>query len=272
MISSHLLILVAPTIILMIYNPVFKTTNPCPPQSLPHDGWSSGTHNLWSNFDQTSPFYNCPEWSFLLTWDDETNFVTNESIRSLSKENVWSWITDVKINVFEPVGWLLKGIVVEIYSGGDGSGEPRSEWFRQATVLIHCANAALLFSVVFNLIRLLSDPKAVLLPARLTAVTVATLWGAHPVNVEVIGWPSSQPYSIACFFVLLAILFHTNSLRNVKTPMAITRTKHVVTAVLLFLGCMSKSAVVTSPAVIPLIDFSYAYKNKLRINQYQVSE
>ncbi|GMF24357.1 unnamed protein product [Phytophthora lilii] len=52
-------------------------------------------------------------WDFLFIWDDRVNFVENELLKSLSVGTLYEMFTMVKLNVYEPLGWLLKYLVVK---------------------------------------------------------------------------------------------------------------------------------------------------------------
>ena len=231
-------------------------------------------------FNSNNNFHVCGEWSFLHTWDDESNFVDNPRILSFTADNIKAFFTDVRINVFEPFGWTLKAAIVAFfrtctfggdnYTGVDIDPEEgiRSEWFRQITVVLHSINSMILHLVIFDLVCIFrckeeGDSKAIL-SAAITAASVSTYWAIHPVNVETIGWPSAQPYSLALMFVLLSVLAHTRAKQRGNC-------RPLFCALLFFFAIMSKSAAVTAPAIIMLIDVMGSGTRPLDFREYTPS-
>ncbi|GMF57508.1 unnamed protein product [Phytophthora fragariaefolia] len=156
------------------------------------------------------------KWEFLLTWDDRDNFVDNEVIQSgLGLGNLYDMFTMTKINVYEPFGWILKAVEVQTF--GLDSWRIRlvsaALHFGAATVLAR-ASAALL-----NVVALLSDIKAedqVDKEQReknhlLGCCVSATVFAIHPVHVEVVAWPSAQPYTLCALFGNLALFTYVQA-------------------------------------------------------------
>ena len=54
------------------------------------------------------------EWTFLSTLDDDGNFLENQIIRGLTYDNIYQMVVAVRINVWEPLGWLMKALVYSI--------------------------------------------------------------------------------------------------------------------------------------------------------------
>ncbi|GMF12057.1 unnamed protein product [Phytophthora lilii] len=95
-------------------------------------------------------------WEFLQIWDDRDNFVENEAIQSgLNLANLYTMFTMTKINVYEPFGWILKAVQVQLV-GLD------SWWVRVVSAMLHFAAATVLArtaAMLLDVVALLSDFK-----------------------------------------------------------------------------------------------------------------
>ncbi|TMW65501.1 hypothetical protein Poli38472_008143 [Pythium oligandrum] len=148
------------------------------------------------------------EWGFLLVWDDEQNFIKNTVIHGLTWPNVVEMLTLCKINVYEPLGWLLKAIVYEAV-GMD------SWMYRIVTLVLHVATAWILAKTAAVLI-ILANVDVKPSPERFFpgCLLSALVFMVHPMFVEVVAWPSAQPYAMASSLSGLALLSHSRSLRR----------------------------------------------------------
>ncbi|KAE9039894.1 hypothetical protein PR003_g7863 [Phytophthora rubi] len=217
-------------------------------------------------------------WEFLLIWDDQENFLDNAVIQSgLSPETLYTMFTMTRINVYEPFGWLLK--TVEVQTVGLDS------WcIRIVTVALHFGAAAVLARVsatLLDVLALLSDTKS---GAKWGDVTrgqserrhwfgcciSAMVFAIHPVHVEVVGWPSAQPYTLCALFSNLALYIYVRAMhRKLCEASTVRRSVEEVLRVSIFGGCghsdllccafylsalLSKSACILLPVGFFLVD------------------
>ncbi|KAF1783911.1 Tetratricopeptide-like helical domain [Phytophthora cactorum] len=135
-------------------------------------------------------------WEFLLVWDDEENFVHNEVIQGgLNLANLYAMFTMTKINVYEPFGWILKAVQAQ-FVGLD------SWWIRIVSTALHFVAAAVLAqtsALLLDMMALLSEINAM-------------VFAIHPVHVEVIAWPSAQPYTLCALFSNLALYVYVRAM------------------------------------------------------------
>jgi hypothetical protein len=161
-------------------------------------------------------------WEFLPIWDDRENFLDNEVIQSgLGLADLYAMFTMTKINVYEPFGWLLKAVQVQL-AGLDS-------WLvRVVSMTLHFLAAAVLArtsALLLDVLTSLSDLKAGIARGEemqrhndrshwygccLSAVAFAI----HPVHVEVIGWPSAQPYTLCALFSNLALYVYVRTVHR----------------------------------------------------------
>ncbi len=156
-------------------------------------------------------------WTFLETWDDDTNLVDNDAIRF--KESLRQWRTHasfwslsaVRINVYEPLAWTLKSVV---YACAGLS--PLA--FRVASLGLHLFGAVVFRATLLRLLPVCvtgNDSNARSAPQNQShhhrrLIDSAALIGSmcyllHPVAVEIVCWPSAQPYSLAGVFSMCAL-------------------------------------------------------------------
>ena len=169
------------------------------------------------------------KWDFLHIWDDNGNFLENEMIQGLGTSNLISMFLEVRINVYEPFSWILKALTVSIFGLS-------SFHIRVVTLIFHVANTMLVYSLTRSLL-----PEAT---NDLARIATALLWGLHPVQAEVVGWPSAQPYALSVFFALLSVKAYVEN------------KSHWISTVLYVASVMSKSASIFLPVCFVCIDFA----------------
>tara|TARA_B110000971_G_C19600440_1_gene315899 strand:- start:72 stop:374 length:303 start_codon:yes stop_codon:yes gene_type:complete len=99
-----LLAFFCPTLLLVVYYALFVKIEPCNPNLQLFGSITSGAPGA-SPISNSDPAQFCPNWDFLLTWDDESNYVSNDNIKAFTVPNLLSWFTAVKINVYEVRDW-----------------------------------------------------------------------------------------------------------------------------------------------------------------------
>ncbi|MFH1419638.1 MAG: tetratricopeptide repeat protein [Planctomycetota bacterium] len=183
-----------------------------------------------------------------LNWDDDRNFLLNTDYRGLSAANwQWAWST-YHLGVWQPVGWLLLGLQYRI-----GAMAPAT--YHTASLIIHAANAALLYFLAASLLAAAMPAACNARPigTRVCAAAAAMLFAAHPLRVEAIAWVSCQPYLPAAFFCLLGTWAYVHTQR----PPSATRRRRIglaITFVCYLLAVMSKAVAVSLPVLLLILD------------------
>ncbi|KAG6610404.1 uncharacterized protein IUM83_19468 [Phytophthora cinnamomi] len=129
-------------------------------------------------------------------WDDRTNFLDNRVLRDpLSLETLYAMFTMVRLNVYEPLGWMLKLAIVKAV-GLD------AWWVRLVSIVVHFAAGFVLAKVsaaVLDVDYLMSELQG---PGGRTGLELqkrkersslhwhaccmsAVTFMAHPVHVEI---------------------------------------------------------------------------------------
>ncbi|ETV70612.1 hypothetical protein H257_13985 [Aphanomyces astaci] len=172
------------------------------------------------------------DWEFIYSFDDGANFVENPMIQALTLPNIVAMATTVKINVYEPLSWLLKAFV-------HGLVGMQSKYVRMVSVLVHWTACGILGCATHRLLApSFPDRASVAIAASLSAI----LFAIHPVHIEVLMWPSAQPYPLAMLFTSIMFLAHLHK------PWSIVGTVAYVCAVL------SKSIALFTPVGLVLLD------------------
>ena len=130
-------------------------------------------------------------------WDDDRNFLWNTGYRGLGLRELQWMLTATWMGHYIPLTWLSLGVNYAL-----GGMEP---WgYHLGNLLLHAANAALLFFVARRLLTV-----AVISPApavALGAAVAALLWALHPLRVESVAWVTERRDVLCGFFYLLAVL------------------------------------------------------------------
>uniref|UniRef100_K3WD83 Uncharacterized protein n=1 Tax=Globisporangium ultimum (strain ATCC 200006 / CBS 805.95 / DAOM BR144) TaxID=431595 RepID=K3WD83_GLOUD len=181
-------------------------------------------------------------WEFLPIWDDRENFDENPVLQGewlFTWENLYRMLTMRRINVYEPLSWLLKAVIIQCVG--------MNSWaIRMVTTVLHFVAGWVLINVSVLLIEvneMLTD--GVFLSAtrdkadaysttrsRRLAQTMehsgarrrngkyvlgcclsGLLYLAHPIHVEVVAWASAQPYALAAIFANLSLYCYIHKLR-----------------------------------------------------------
>jgi hypothetical protein len=136
------------------------------------------------------------------------------------------------LGMYAPLTWIG-------YSLAYALGKESSLWYHLMSALVHAFNCYL----VFRLVRRLDT-------AQMVALCVAAIFAIHPIQVESVAWIAGFSTPLYAMFYLLACLRYLNYTENPS------KTSQYGLALLFFvLACLSKSAAVTLPLVLVLLDY-----------------
>ena len=168
-------------------------------------------------------------------WDDYAHITQNPAIRSLAPAQLWAMFTQPAAKLYCPLTWLSFALDYQIW-GRNPFG------YHLTNLLLHVADTALVLVLVFQLLRDRSRH------ARPVAVLTAAIFGVHPLRVESVAWATERKDVLFAFFYLLALLAY------LRWVVGGRRTAYWA-CLLLFTGsALSKSAAVTFPLVLVLLD------------------
>ena len=175
-------------------------------------------------------------------WDDDINLYENARIQKLSAENLhWMFMDLEKAMRYKPLSWLAWAVIHE------GAGLKPAP-FHLANVLLHTANAVLLFFLLKALLGagLASTSK---LQNELGAAVGALFWSLHPLRVEPVAWATGLPYCLSLCFALGMILCYW---QFATAPAGARSSGLYCAAVALFVLALMTYPIVISLAVTPV--------------------
>ena len=183
-----------------------------------------------------------------LTWDDDVNFLSNESYRGLGWPQIRWAFSNVRMGHYIPLTWLS-------LSGNYVAGGMNPWGYHLLSLLMHAANAILFYLVARRLLAAARDGgrQAARHDTLLTvgAATAALLFALHPLRVESVAWITERRDVLSGLFFLAAILAY---LRGVEAGDRIEPRWRVYSLLLFAAGLLSKASVMSLPAVLVLLD------------------
>ena len=164
--------------------------------------------------------------------DDQIYVTDNARVKAgLTPDNVKWAFDNLYFGFYYPVTWLSHMTDCQMF-GLDAEGHHLD------SVLIHVANALLLFLFLM---------KAT--GAKWRSWLVSALFALHPLHVESVAWIAERKDVLSTLFLFLSLLAYLHYSRK---P---TISRYLLVFLLLTLGLMAKSMLVTAPIVFLLLDF-----------------
>ena len=194
-----------------------------------------------------------------LNWDDDRNFLWNTGYRGLGLAQLRWMFTATWMGHYIPLTWLSLGLNYAL--GG------MAPWgYHLGNLLIHAANAGLLFFVARHLLVIATAPTltgvpreagpgksagAPALAVSLGAAAAALLWAVHPLRVESVAWITERRDVLCGFFYLLAVLAY---LQGVTRGRALAG-RWLAASLLAFAAALtSKAMAMTLPLTLLVLD------------------
>jgi tetratricopeptide (TPR) repeat protein len=167
-----------------------------------------------------------------VNWDDDLYVYTNQAIRNVDGPAIREFFTNTYVKMYAPVTMISYALDYKI-------GELDPAVYHRTNLLLHLLNV----SLVFYLLYLLTGQPAI-------AVISALFFGIHPMHVESVVWISERKDLLYSFFYLCGLITYVRFC-NKKIP----RISYGLTILMFLLSLLSKSAAVTFPIILILIDF-----------------
>ena len=171
-----------------------------------------------------------------MNWDDDVYVVNNPLIQHLSFKNLHRMFSPSTLvsGSYQPVTILSLAINYAI-------GKLNPAVYIATNIVLHLLNVLLVFFFIRKLAR--SD--------RIAGIC-AVLFGIHPMHVEPVAWITGRKDVLYAFFFLSALLCYLlyQGKKGRKAVIA-----YGLTLVLFIISLLSKSAAVTLPAILLLLDF-----------------
>lgn len=183
-----------------------------------------------------------------VNWDDDKNFVENVFYRGLHWTNIQWMFTTFHMGHYQPLTWLTLGIDFLIW-GLNPLG------YHLTNLLLHCANAVVLYFVAARLFRSMKPASADHDDAliRLAAGFSALLFSVHPLRVESVAWATERRDVLSGIFFLVSILCYLKAVSNGESGPRYWRWILISLAVYV-LSLLAKASAMTLPLVLLVLD------------------
>jgi protein O-mannosyl-transferase len=169
---------------------------------------------------------------------DDNDYVTlNPHVREgLTLGGVIRDFYTLEVANWHPLTWLSLQLDASLWKTSEGGPDPRG--FHLTNVLLHAANAALLFLAL----------RALTGASRCSAF-VALFFAVHPLRVESVAWVAERKDVLSMFFGLLALWAYAGYARAPSVR------RYATVALTLALSLMAKPMLVTLPFLLLVLDW-----------------
>jgi protein O-mannosyl-transferase len=164
-------------------------------------------------------------------WDDPKYIDENPLIMNFSWDSLKQIFTGFFMGHYHPLTMLSIAFDHLIFSNNAAG-------YHFTNLLLHIFNSILVFLLIG---KLQSDKKITIISSLLFAV--------HPMHVESVAWISERKDVLFAFFFLLSAYIYFNYLDGKKVKL------YLLSFILFILACLSKSAAITLPFCLLLIDY-----------------
>jgi len=168
--------------------------------------------------------------------------INNPHIRSFDWDNLSWMFTKPYASNWHPLTWLSHAVDYALY-GLKPSGH------HLTSILIHALNAAVLFILLFLLLRKEYESNIYVITG---AGLAALLFGVHPQRVESVAWVAERKDVLCLFFAILTLIFYTCFAQSTHGR---ARWRWMSASFLAFgLALMSKPMAIMLPIVLLILD------------------
>lgn len=176
-------------------------------------------------------FWNIRHADFI-NYDDPIYITGNSHILSgITPANIrWAFTSGYASN-WHPLTWISHMLDVQLFGLNSG-------WHHTINLLIHIANALLLFYAFYRMTK-----------ATWSSAFAAALFALHPLHVESVAWAAERKDVLSTFFLMLAIIAYC---RYAERP---TLKRYFPVFLFFLLGLMAKPMLVTFPLALLLLDY-----------------
>lgn len=223
-----------------------RARKPTAAGSSPAGPQSGGEVSSWKSWWPCFLIAGLVLWSFwpslhhgFVNYDDPDYVTNNAGVRGgLSLASIaWAFDPATRVSAnWHPLTLLSHMLDCQIY-GLEPFGH------HLTSVLLHAANAVLLFIVLFRMT-----------VARWRCLVVAVWFGLHPAHVESVAWVAERKDVLSGLFWMLTLLFYHRYVTSKAEASPRARTAYCLALAAFFLGLLAKPMLVTLPFVLLLLD------------------
>jgi tetratricopeptide (TPR) repeat protein len=184
-------------------------------------------------------------WAFLpaihngfINFDDQVYVYQNAHVQDGVNWQSIRWaFTNLDAGFWHPLTWLSILLDVQFYGMRPGGHHLTS-------LLLHAANAALVFSLLLRMTG-----------ARWRSAFVALLFALHPLHVEAVAWAADRKDILCTFFWMLTLLMYARYAAGAKFRRPERKVSYVLGLLFFLCALMSKTMAVTLPVLLLLLDW-----------------
>jgi tetratricopeptide (TPR) repeat protein len=176
-----------------------------------------------------------------VNWDDDLNFLNNPQYRGLGIEQLrWMWTSSFSGH-YHPLTWMTLGLDYALWRMNPFG-------YHLTNLLLHAANAVLLYFILQAFLRLAGRPEA-----RWPAAAGALLYAVHPLRVESVAWVTERRDVLCGFFGLISVLAYLKHAEAERQGAAAWRWL-LLSIVAFAASLLSKALSITLPALLLILD------------------
>ena len=175
-------------------------------------------------------------------WDDSVVIVKNMDYRGLGWPEIRWMFSTILMGHYVPLTWLSLGLDYVLW-GMDPVG------YHFTNILLHAANAALFYAVALRLFRAAGAPDGVRVQVAATATSL--FFALHPLRAESVAWVTERRDVLSGLFFFLTVLLYLGTVQHQGRARII---RHAAGTVVYLFAILSKSMVMTLPALLVLLD------------------
>lgn len=200
-------------------------------------------------------------WAGFVGWDDDIHIIRNAHLQPVTLDQIaWFWRHQY-LNLYVPMSYTVFSVltaIAEAYRAPVIRGDmhtPDAHPFHIANLLLHCANAVL----VYLLLRALTKRGN-------ASLIGALLFALHPLQVESVAWVSELRGLLSGFFSLASLYAYVRFVRvtRVGDPKQRAWEPYAASFFSLALAMLSKPSAAALPVVFVIIDV-LRFKRPLRV-------
>lgn len=198
-------------------------------------------------------------------WDDQKFITENNDIKSFSAENLVKIFSSSYIGMYVPLTVL--SFVIEYRFFG-----LTPFYFHLNNLLLHLLNCLLVFYFIYLLTESMKPESRGRQQEKgriIRASIVSLYFGIHPMHAESVAWVTERKDLLYSFFFLGGLITYIYYVRRQKLKFLF------VTLLLFILSLLSKSAAVTFPLVLILIDYYFkriTFRPQIKIQNLKLAE
>ena len=167
-----------------------------------------------------------------VNFDDDTGILANPLYQNFSISNIIEIFKNANLGMYAPISGVIYNLLFSI-----GNGNPMI--FHAASLVLHLVNIYLVFKVL----------KIIFPQNSLLYGLVTLIFAVHPIQTESVAWAAAMSTPLYALFYLLAIQAYLKFKTN-NNPVS-----YWVSILFFMVAVLSKSAAVTLPFVLILLDY-----------------